>query len=229
VHYFNSCILSTPWFAGCLIFSAYSVYSSFVFWPGLLLAQSNKGYPTFVEHIFPVARLASGNSHWTACDAPQTHAQLLTAGLVPSNQLHSELAHPPGQLTVSRSVFPCECRPTASPWPAHPSNHPLSSGAPPKTNAASHAVSKHSQRVRWPEPNLWLVLATVLTALLSVHLVVSWCCMSVSDTEQQLPTDKLHLLCGMTAVQEYVRQTDYIFYQTIVGILVPDVLRPIPS
>jgi len=33
----------------------------------------------------------------------------------------------------------------------------------------------------------------------------------------------------MDAVQQYVRQTDYMFYQTIVGILVPDVLRPIPS
>ena len=50
-----------------------------------------------------------------------------------------------------------------------------------------------------------------------------------SDAEQQLPTDKLHALCGMAAIQQYVRQTDYMFYQTIVGILVPDVLRPIPS
>jgi len=50
-----------------------------------------------------------------------------------------------------------------------------------------------------------------------------------SDTEQQLPTDKLHALCGMPAVQQYVRRSDYVFYQTIVGILVPDVLRPIPS
>ena len=54
-------------------------------------------------------------------------------------------------------------------------------------------------------------------------------CVCYSDTEQQLPTDKLHALCGMMAVQQYVRQTDYVFYQTIVGILVPDVLRPIPS
>jgi len=51
----------------------------------------------------------------------------------------------------------------------------------------------------------------------------------ISDAEQQLPTDKLHALCGMAAIQQYVCQTDYIFYQTIVGILVPDVLRPIPS
>ena len=60
----------------------------------------------------------------------------------------------------------------------------------------------------------------------AVYAVV---CLCVSDTEQQLPTDKLHALCGMPSVQQYVRQTDYIFYQTIVGILVPDVLRPIPS
>jgi len=57
----------------------------------------------------------------------------------------------------------------------------------------------------------------------------SLCALLTSDTEQQLPTDKIHALCGMSAVQQYVRQTDYIFYQTIVGILVPDVLRPIPS
>jgi len=53
--------------------------------------------------------------------------------------------------------------------------------------------------------------------------------MLCSDTEQQLPTDKLHALCNMLAVQQYVRRSDYVFYQTIVGILVPDVLRPIPS
>jgi len=29
-------------------------------------------------------------------------------------------------------------------------------------------------------------------------------CLCYSDTEQQLPTDKLHALCGMMAVQQYV-------------------------
>lgn len=33
----------------------------------------------------------------------------------------------------------------------------------------------------------------------------------------------------MPAVQQYVRRSDYVFYQAIVEVLIPDVLRPIPS
>lgn len=40
---------------------------------------------------------------------------------------------------------------------------------------------------------------------------------------------KLVLLCTVKEVQDYIRETDFQFYQNIVGILVPDVLRPIPS
>jgi len=40
---------------------------------------------------------------------------------------------------------------------------------------------------------------------------------------------KLHALCTMKEVQNYVRHTDYQFYQNIVTILLPDVLRPIPG
>ena len=47
--------------------------------------------------------------------------------------------------------------------------------------------------------------------------------------EQRLPSERLYALCRMPAVQQYVRRSDYVFYQAIVEVLIPDVLRPIPS
>lgn len=40
---------------------------------------------------------------------------------------------------------------------------------------------------------------------------------------------KLYLLCKYPPVQEFVRRVDYLFYQNLVQVLIPDVLRPIPS
>jgi hypothetical protein len=37
------------------------------------------------------------------------------------------------------------------------------------------------------------------------------------------------MICHMKAVQEFVKEVDYMLYQKIVNILLPDVLRPIPS
>ncbi len=47
--------------------------------------------------------------------------------------------------------------------------------------------------------------------------------------EQRLSKDKLYSMCRLEAVQQYVRQSDYAFYQALVEVLIPDVLRPIPS
>ena len=50
-----------------------------------------------------------------------------------------------------------------------------------------------------------------------------------SDLEDQLCTTKLYLLCGCEGVQKFVQRADYKFYQNLVEVLIPDVLRPIPS
>ncbi|XP_014663307.1 PREDICTED: DNA-binding protein RFX2-like isoform X9 [Priapulus caudatus] len=50
-----------------------------------------------------------------------------------------------------------------------------------------------------------------------------------SDFEEQLPKDKLYALCKSEVIQKYVRTCDYQMYQALVEVLIPDVLRPIPS
>jgi len=49
------------------------------------------------------------------------------------------------------------------------------------------------------------------------------------EPDQLLSTPQLYAICQLPSVQQYVRQSDYSFYQVLVHILVPDVLRPIPS
>jgi regulatory factor X 1/2/3 len=46
--------------------------------------------------------------------------------------------------------------------------------------------------------------------------------------EKYLSKTKLYLLCKCGPIQEFVRRVDYLFYQNIVEVLIPDVLRPIP-
>ncbi|XP_052774823.1 DNA-binding protein RFX2-like isoform X3 [Mya arenaria] len=50
-----------------------------------------------------------------------------------------------------------------------------------------------------------------------------------NDYERRLPRDKLYLMCKYEPIQNYVRKSDYMFYQALVEVLIPDVLRPIPS
>ena len=52
---------------------------------------------------------------------------------------------------------------------------------------------------------------------------------SDSDIEQRLSRADLMTMCRMSCVQKFVRDADYLFYQALVEILIPDVLRPIPS
>ena len=50
-----------------------------------------------------------------------------------------------------------------------------------------------------------------------------------NDYERRLPREKLYVMCKYEPVQKYVRKSDYAFYQALVEVLIPDVLRPIPS
>lgn len=49
------------------------------------------------------------------------------------------------------------------------------------------------------------------------------------EEEKYLSKSKLYSLCKLPPIQEFMRSVDYVFYQNIVQVLIPDVLRPIPS
>uniref|UniRef100_A0A8C6V2J7 DNA-binding protein RFX2 n=1 Tax=Neogobius melanostomus TaxID=47308 RepID=A0A8C6V2J7_9GOBI len=49
------------------------------------------------------------------------------------------------------------------------------------------------------------------------------------DAESILPRDKLVCLCKFEPVRLWMRSCDHILYQALVEILIPDVLRPVPS
>ena len=70
----------------------------------------------------------------------------------------------------------------------------------------------------------------------SIYNISTKCCILLFniyifsiDFEKRLPKDKLMMMCKLEAVQKYVRRSDYQFYQALVEVLIPDVLRPIPS
>ncbi|XP_048505749.1 DNA-binding protein RFX2 isoform X3 [Athalia rosae] len=49
------------------------------------------------------------------------------------------------------------------------------------------------------------------------------------EEEKYLSKTKLYQMCKCSAVQDFIRRVDYTFYQNLVEVLMPDVLRPIPS
>lgn len=49
------------------------------------------------------------------------------------------------------------------------------------------------------------------------------------EEEKYLSKSKLYNLCQSEAVQNFMKQVDLLFYQNMVDVLIPDVLRPIPS
>jgi len=49
------------------------------------------------------------------------------------------------------------------------------------------------------------------------------------QAEIRLPKDRLYSMGLLEPVQQYVRRSDFAFYQALVEVLIPDVLRPIPS
>ncbi|XP_035698433.1 transcription factor RFX3-like isoform X7 [Branchiostoma floridae] len=50
-----------------------------------------------------------------------------------------------------------------------------------------------------------------------------------ADMEKRLTKDKLYILCDYEPVCAFMRSCDHVFYQSLVEVLIPDVLRPIPS
>lgn len=50
-----------------------------------------------------------------------------------------------------------------------------------------------------------------------------------NDYEKRLPKEKLYMVSSYEPLQQWVRKADYTFYQALVEVLIPDVLRPIPS
>uniref|UniRef100_A0A1I8N7Z2 RFX-type winged-helix domain-containing protein n=1 Tax=Musca domestica TaxID=7370 RepID=A0A1I8N7Z2_MUSDO len=49
------------------------------------------------------------------------------------------------------------------------------------------------------------------------------------EEDKYLSKTKLYLLCHCAGVQKFVREVDYIFYQNMVDVIIPDVLRSIPN
>lgn len=54
-------------------------------------------------------------------------------------------------------------------------------------------------------------------------------CRADNDYEKRLPKEKLYMVSSYEPLQQWVRKADYTFYQALVEVLIPDVLRPIPS
>jgi hypothetical protein len=59
--------------------------------------------------------------------------------------------------------------------------------------------------------------------------VFSLYCSGSAEDEQRLSKEKLHALSLYPPVHKFVRKSDYAFFQALVEVLIPDVLRPIPS
>ncbi|KAG1703687.1 MHC class II regulatory factor RFX1 [Nymphon striatum] len=51
----------------------------------------------------------------------------------------------------------------------------------------------------------------------------------IDDLERRMSKSLLYSLCRFDPIQDFVKKTDYQFYQNLVDVLIPDVLRPIPS
>lgn len=52
---------------------------------------------------------------------------------------------------------------------------------------------------------------------------------SITEIEARLPSSQLMALCRNEAVLKWMSTCDHLMYQALVEILIPDVLRPIPS
>lgn len=73
---------------------------------------------------------------------------------------------------------------------------------------------------------LWIVLFTVCVDVFFFPLLPV---LSDDDLEGMIPREKLVALCKYEPVRLWMRSCDHILYQALVEILIPDVLRPVPS
>ena len=60
-------------------------------------------------------------------------------------------------------------------------------------------------------------------------LIGPLCTCSDNDMDGVIPREKLMALCKYEPVWLWMRSCDHILYQALVEILIPDVLRPVPS
>ena len=64
---------------------------------------------------------------------------------------------------------------------------------------------------------------------LNVHAVLLSLYSDDGEYESRLSQSKLVQLCDYEPVVTFVKASDHLLYQTLVEILIPDVLRPIPG
>lgn len=91
-------------------------------------------------------------------------------------------------------------------------------------------------RSRYPCTSLWIFYPGVYLTLL-MFWPLSWSTLFLSCSnldpveklEKRMPKEKLFALCRFEPLLNWVRRSDYAFYQALVEVLIPDVLRPIPS
>ncbi|KAL3228674.1 hypothetical protein MRX96_023805 [Rhipicephalus microplus] len=81
-----------------------------------------------------------------------------------------------------------------------------------------------------------LVFQAFLEAVMNLHFSTVeslwqdlWGSNDCREPEKGLSQSKLRLLSKCEAVQKFVQRADYQFYQNLVDVLIPDVLRPIPN
>ena len=73
----------------------------------------------------------------------------------------------------------------------------------------------------------------MISVLYSMYCICFTCTVCIpsgnAEDEQRLPKEKLFALGQYPPVHKFVRKSDYAFFQALVEVLIPDVLRPIPS
>lgn len=84
------------------------------------------------------------------------------------------------------------------------------------------------------KPFFFLSLSVRLQSFVfcSFHtLVIAFLLSVCSDEEVEgvIPREKLVALCKYEPVRLWMRSCDHVLYQALVEILIPDVLRPVPS
>lgn len=85
-------------------------------------------------------------------------------------------------------------------------------------NRSTCKYCKHTQMCALKHPLLKLKLISCFT-----------CPPRHNESEKRLPKSCLVVLCKFEPVLRWTRECDNLLYQTLVEILIPDVLRPIPS
>ena len=70
---------------------------------------------------------------------------------------------------------------------------------------------------------------TIKNGVFMIRFVNAPLFFSAETAERRLPRKDLYAVCKLECTQNYVRKCDYAFYHALVEVLIPDVLRPIPS